>query len=71
VGGNGLSGFWVNATAGVTLELVPGAGGASHPAGFNAPNNTVRSGEILFSGLNASCDMGLWVSNGRPPARTN
>jgi hypothetical protein len=33
-GANYLSGLWVtDATAGVTLELVPGAGGASHPAG--------------------------------------
>jgi ELWxxDGT repeat protein len=65
VGANGLSGFWVtDATAGVTHELVPGAGGALHPAGFNPPNITVSSSETFFSGVDASGDMGLWVSNG-------
>jgi ELWxxDGT repeat protein len=38
--------------------------GTSHPAGFNPPNITVISGEILVSGLDATDNMGLWVSNG-------
>jgi ELWxxDGT repeat protein len=44
-------------------ELVSG-GGASDPAGLNPTDMTVLNGEILFSGLDASGDMGLWVSNG-------
>ena len=34
------------------------------PAGLNPTNITVYNGEVLFSGLDASGDMGLWVSNG-------
>ena len=65
VDANGLSGLWVtDGTVGGTHELVPGAGGVSDPAGLNPTNITVFNGEILFSGLDASGDMGLWVSNG-------
>ena len=65
VDANGLSGLWVtDGTVGGTHELVAGAGGASDPAGLNPTNMTVYNGEVLFSGLDASGDMGLWVSNG-------
>ena len=65
VDANGLSGLWVtDGTVGGTHELVAGAGGASDPAGLNPTNITVYNGEVLFSGLDASGDMGLWVSNG-------
>ena len=61
----GLSGLWVtNGTVGGTHELVAGAGGASDPSGLNPTNLTVFDGEVLFSGLDASGDMGLWVTNG-------
>ena len=65
VDANGLSGLWVtNGTVGGTHELVAGAGGASDPAGLNPTNLTVFNGEVLFSGLDASGDMGLWVTDG-------
>ncbi|MGC2784541.1 MAG: hypothetical protein WA397_12065, partial [Roseiarcus sp.] len=65
VDANGLSGLWAtDGTVGGTHELVPGAGGVSDPAGLNPTNITVLNGEILFSGLDASGDMGLWVSDG-------
>ncbi len=65
VDANGLSGLWVtDGSVSGTHELVPGAGGASDPAGLNPTDITVLNGEILFSGLDASGDMGLWVSNG-------
>jgi ELWxxDGT repeat protein len=65
VDANGLSGLWAtDGTVGGTHELVAGTGGASDPAGLNPTNITVLNGEILFSGLDASGDMGLWVSNG-------
>jgi ELWxxDGT repeat protein len=65
VDANGLSGLWVtDGTVGGTRELLAGAGGASDPAGLNPTNMTVFNGEILFTGLDASGDMGLWVSNG-------
>ena len=65
VGANGLSCLWVtDGTIGGTHELVLGAGGASDPAGLNPTDITVFNGEILFSGLDASGDLGLWVTNG-------
>ena len=66
VDANGLSGLWVtDGTVGGTHELVAGAGGASDPAaGLNPTNITVLQREVLFSGLDASGDMGLWVSDG-------
>ena len=65
VDANGLSGLWVtDGTVGGTHELVAGAGGASDAAGLNPNNVTVYNGEVLFSGLDASGDMSLWVSNG-------
>ena len=65
VDASGLSGLWVtNGTVGGTHELVAGAGGALDPSGLNPTNLTVFNGEVLFSGLDASGDMGLWVSNG-------
>ena len=65
VDANGLSGLWVtDGTVGGTHELVAGAGGASDPAGLNPTNITVSNGEVVFSGLDASGDMGLWVSDG-------
>ena len=65
VDANGLSGLWVtDGTVGGTQELVAGAGGASDPSGLNPTNITVYNGELLFSGLDASGDMGLWVSDG-------
>ena len=65
VDASGLSGLWVtDGTVGGTHELVAGAGGASDPAGLNPTNITVYNGEVLFSGLDASGDMNLWVSEG-------
>jgi ELWxxDGT repeat protein len=65
VDANGLSGLWVtDGTVGSTHELVAGAGGASDPAGLNPTSITDYNGEVLFSGLDASGDMGLWVSDG-------
>ena len=65
VDANGLSGLWAtDGTVGGTQELVAGAGGAADPPGLNPTNITVYNGEVLFSGLDASGDMGLWVSNG-------
>ena len=62
---NGLVGLWVtDGTVGGTHELVPGAGGASDAAGLNPTNITVYNGKLLFSGLDASGNMGLWVSDG-------
>ena len=57
-------------TVGGTHEI-PGVGGALDPAGLNPTNLTVYDGEVLFTGIDASGDMGLWVSDGTPPARTN
>ena len=53
-------------TVGGTHELVAGAGGASDPAGLNPTDIAVVDSEIVFSGLDASGGMGLWVSNGTP-----
>ena len=65
VDANGLSGLWVtDGTVGGTHELVSGAGGAADPPGLNPTNITVYNNEVLFSGLDATGDMGLWVSNG-------
>jgi ELWxxDGT repeat protein len=65
VDANGLSGLWVtDGTVGGTHQLFAGAGGASDPAGLNPTNITVYNGEVLFSGLGASGDMNLWVSDG-------
>ena len=65
VDANGLSGLWVtDGTVGGTHELVAGAGGASDPAGLNPTDMTLYNGELLFSGLDFSGGMGLWVSNG-------
>ena len=41
-----------------------GAGGTSDLSGLNPTNLTVFNGEVLFGGLDASGDMGLWVTNG-------
>ena len=62
---SGLSGLWVtNGTVDGTHELVAGAGGALDPSGLNPTDLTVFNGQVLFSGLDASGDMGLWVTNG-------
>ena len=65
VDANGLSGLWVtNGTVGGTHEVFAGAGGASDPFGLNPTDITAYNGEVLFSGLDASGDMNLWVSDG-------
>ncbi len=65
VDASGLSGLWAtDGTVGGTQELVAGAGGAADPPGLNPTNITVYNGEVLFSALDASGAMGLWVSNG-------
>ena len=38
--------------------------GSGGPTGLNPTNITVYNGEVLFSGLDASGDMNLWVSDG-------
>ena len=49
---------------GSTVELVPGAGGPSDPAGLNPYDMTVFGAELLFGATDAGGNVGLWETDG-------
>jgi ELWxxDGT repeat protein len=64
-GANGLYGLWeTNGTAAGTHELTGIAGEATTGSGLYPSDLTSYNGEILFSGYDASGDIGLWVTDG-------
>jgi ELWxxDGT repeat protein len=65
VDASGDAGLWVtNGTAAGTHELTGIVGANTTGNGLNPTDLTVFGGKVLFSGLDASGDMGLWVTNG-------
>jgi ELWxxDGT repeat protein len=69
---NALNGLWVtHGTEAGTTELggfgstgISGANSSGLFVGGGSPDFTVFNGETLFSGMDASGDRGLWVTNG-------
>jgi ELWxxDGT repeat protein len=65
VDASGLTGLWVtDGTAGGTHELAGISGAPTTGSGVNPTDLTVFGSEVLFNGLDASGDMGLWVTDG-------
>jgi ELWxxDGT repeat protein len=62
---NGQVGLWVsNGTAAGTHELTGIKGANTSGSGLNPENLTVFNNEVLFRGVDASGQIGLWVTNG-------
>jgi ELWxxDGT repeat protein len=64
---SGNAGLWeTNGTAAGTYELtgISGANASGLFQGVNYPSFTVFNGEVLFEGLDASGQLGLWLTNG-------
>jgi ELWxxDGT repeat protein len=61
----GIRGLWVSdGTAASTHELTGIAGASTSGSGLNPTDFTVFNGEVLFDGVDAAGDYGLWVTDG-------
>jgi ELWxxDGT repeat protein len=62
---NGQVGLWVtNGTAAGTHELTSIKGANTSGSGLNPEDLTVFNNEVVFRGVDASGQIGLWVTNG-------
>jgi ELWxxDGT repeat protein len=62
---NGQVGLWVtNGTVAGTHELTDIKGANTSGAGLNPESLTTLKGEVLFRGVDANGEVGLWVTNG-------
>ncbi len=67
VDANGLTGLWVtDGSAPGTHELLDELSGADPTHGLSPTDLTVFGSELLFNGLDADGEKGLWVTDGTP-----